>query len=205
MTALILDAGLEKRLIEERQAWGADKHDEVWEGVYVMAALPDDEHQEIAARLVRILDETLGDTAGARVRGGVNLAGLDVEDWKQDFRVPDVALFLRDTAAANRETHWRGPADFLVEITSPGDRTREKVPSYETLGVVELLIVDRHGWNLELYRHDGARLRLVGTSSPESGEALRSRSLDLAFQLVPAEGRPRIRVTHPASGRAWDV
>jgi hypothetical protein len=85
MTALILDAGLEKRLIEERQAWGADKHDEVWEGVYVMAALPDDEHQEIAARLVRILDETLGDTAGARVRGGVNLAGLDVEDWKQDF------------------------------------------------------------------------------------------------------------------------
>lgn len=205
MTVMILDSGIEKRLIDERRSWGADKHDEVWEGVYVMAPLPDDEHQEIAARLVRILDETLGDTQGARVRGGVNLAARDAPDWKQDFRVPDVALFLPDTGASNRDTHWQGSADFIVEITSPGDRSRDKVPFYEALGVVELLIVDQQRRTLELHRHDGAQLRLAGASSPDSPRVIDSRGLKLTFQLIPGEGRPRIRVAQPASGRAWIV
>ncbi len=95
MTTIILDSELEARLIEERRHWEADKFDEVWEGIYMMAPLPNDEHQEIAAGLVRVFNETFGDADSARVRAGVNLAGLDVTEWKHDFRVPDVAVFLR--------------------------------------------------------------------------------------------------------------
>ena len=70
---------------------------------------------------------------------GVNLSDRD-EGWEQNFREPDVAVFLRDGKAINCGTHWQGAADFLVEIISPGERTREKIPFYSSLGVVELLV-----------------------------------------------------------------
>jgi len=205
MTLMILDPGLEERLIEERRAWGADKYDEVWEGVYVMAPLPDNEHQEIAARLIRILDQTLGDADSAQVRPGVNLASFNIEDWKQDFRAPDVAVFRKDTEARDCDSHWRGPADLLVEITSKGDRTRQKIPFYSRIGVVELLIVERQGWTLELYRHDGEELKQVGASSLEKPDVLRSERSSLTFQLVPGPKRPRIRVTDSRSGQSWEA
>ena len=45
MTMLIEDPKLEKELIAQRQAWGVDHHDEVWEGVYFMAPQPNNEHR----------------------------------------------------------------------------------------------------------------------------------------------------------------
>ncbi len=205
MSLMILDSELESRLIEERRAWGADRYDEIWEGVYMMAPLPNNEHQEMVARLVRIFDEMLGDSGAARVLAGVNLAGLDIEDWKQDFRVPDVAVFVKDTDARNHDTHWRGPADFLVEITSPGDRTSEKIPFYSSIGVVELLVVERDPWRIELYRHDGKKLVPAGSSSTDQAEAMRSMKLPFTFQLLPGKERPHIRVTHVGTGRSWPV
>jgi Uma2 family endonuclease len=205
MTAMILDQNLERQLIEQRRAWGADKHDEVWEGVYMMAPLPNDEHQELVFELTFILGAGLGRGRSARVRPGVNLAPLDAGKWEHDYRAPDVAVFLADTKAECRDTHWRGPADFLVEITSPGDRTREKLPFYSKLGVVELLIVEREGWRLELYRHDGRELTLAGISSLEKPDVLDSRRLPFTFQLVPGERRPAIRAVHVESGRTWEA
>ena len=81
------------------------------------------------------------------------------------FREPDVAVFLRNTKAIDCGTHWRGAADFLVEIISPGERTREKIPFYSGIGVVELLIVDREPWTLELYCHQDGQLTKVGQST----------------------------------------
>jgi len=205
MSLLILDSDIEARLIEQRRAWGADRYDEVWDGVYVMAPLPNNEHQEIVARLVRIFDETLGDCGLARVLAGVNLARPDLEDWTQDYRIPDVAVFTGDTRAQNCDTHWRGPADFLVEITSPGDRTADKIPFYSAIGVVELLVVNRESWTLELYRHDGDKLAPAGSSVAGSREALESKNLPFTFQLLPGSGRPRIRVIHGETGRSWDL
>ena len=57
-----------------------------------------------------------------KVRPGVNLAA-SAEDWEYDYRVPDVVVFLADTAAENHDTFWTGAADFIIEITSPRDRT----------------------------------------------------------------------------------
>ena len=186
MSMMILDSELEARLLEQRRMWGADKFDEVWGGVYMLAPLPNDEHQEIVARLVRVFDEVLGDAALAHVRAGINLAGLECDDWTQDFRAPDVAVLRHDTEAENRDTHWRGPADFLIEITSPGDRTREKLPFYSRLGVKEFLLVERSGWTLELFRHDGTALMPAGLSSLHAPDVLRSKSP--AFHL-PAPRR----------------
>ena len=54
MTAVIADPDLQRQLIRRRRARGQDRHDEVWEGVYVINAQPNDEHQSIVSRLTFI-------------------------------------------------------------------------------------------------------------------------------------------------------
>ena len=46
MATVIMDERLADRLREERKAAGSDRWDEVWEGTYMMAPLPNNEHQE---------------------------------------------------------------------------------------------------------------------------------------------------------------
>ncbi len=55
MATLITDSELEKQLRAAREAMGADRYDEVWEGVYMMAPMPNDEHQDLVALLTSIL------------------------------------------------------------------------------------------------------------------------------------------------------
>ena len=43
MATLVIDPPLEQRLREDRHARGADHHDEVWNGVYVMTPMPNNE------------------------------------------------------------------------------------------------------------------------------------------------------------------
>jgi Uma2 family endonuclease len=203
MATLILDPRLEDRLKEQRRAWGADRYDEVWEGTYMMAPMPNTEHQQIVTRLVSVLQEVVAGPGRGQVFAGVNLAGFR-EDWENDYRVPDVAVFLHAGAAEDRDSHWRGAADFLVEITSPGDRTREKLAFYGRIGVKELLLIERQPWSLELYRGRENRLHPVAHGAA-GGQVLASQSVPLGFQLVAGEARPEIQVTHPEAGRAWMV
>jgi len=204
MTTLITDPWLEGRLKDERKAWGSDRYDEVWDGVYLIGPLPDDEHQAIIAHLGSILQDIIGWPGLGEVYLGVNLTDR-TDDWEHDYRIPDVAVFLRGGSAENCGTHWRGAADFLIEITSPNDRTREKIPFYSRLGVVELLLVDRQTWTLELYQQREGQLQQVGQSSLAESAVLASTTVPLTFQLVPGDPRPHIAVTHPASGRRWSV
>ena len=61
MATLITDPALERRLRAERVELGADRYDEVWEGIYMMAPMPDNEHQPLVARFTRIFEEVIGD------------------------------------------------------------------------------------------------------------------------------------------------
>ncbi len=204
MTMLVLDPYVESRLVAERKASGADRYDEVWEGVYMMTPMPNSEHQGIVIQLASILQEVIGWSGLADVFSGINLSARD-DDWEHNYRVPDVAVFLKSGSAVNCDTHWRGAADFLVEITSPEDRTREKIAFYSRLGVRELLVVERQPWRLELYRHHSGELKEVSRSVPNSSGLLRSESVPLTFQLVPGDPRPQIKVMHVESGREWMV
>lgn len=204
MAILLTDPWLEERLKAERDLSGADRYDEVWEGICMMVPMPGDEHQQIVMRIAAISQEAVGWPELGEVRAGVNLSDRG-DDWEHDYRVPDVAVFLRAGRAENCGTHWRGAADLLVEITSPGDRTREKIPFYDRLGVVELLLVDRQSWMLELYRREEGRLQKVGQSSADAAEVLASATVPLTFQLLLGVPRPQIRVTHVNSGRQWMV
>ncbi len=50
MTMMINDASIERQLIASREATGADRYDEIWEGTYMMAPMPNTEHQQIVSR-----------------------------------------------------------------------------------------------------------------------------------------------------------
>ena len=56
MVALITDPNLEDRLVAQRRADGTDKYDEVWEGMYVMAPMANNEHQDLS--LIHISEPT---------------------------------------------------------------------------------------------------------------------------------------------------
>lgn len=204
MVAIIADRSLEDRLRAERERTGADRYDEVWEGVYVMNPLPDNEHQRLVHRFEMVFGELLERDGLGEVFRRVNLTDRE-DDWKSDFRGPDVAVFLKDTQAENLVTHWRGPADLLVEIVSRGDRTREKIAFYSRLGVRELLLVDRDPWSLELYRCQQGQLLLVGQSTEIDSAMLGSSIVPAEFRLGPGTGRPSIQVTHPPTGRHWSL
>ena len=201
---MVLDPYVEQQVLAERAASDGDQYDEVWEGVYIMTPLPNIDHQDLVGEFDSVLREVIRRPRLGYVFPGVNLSDRN-EGWKQNYREPDVAVFLRDGKAINCGTHWQGAADFLIEIISPGERTRDKVPFYSSIGVVELLIVDRDPWTLELYRHQDGQLTKIGQSTLAAPDVLASQTVGLTFQLQPGQPRPQIQVTHSASGREWQI
>jgi Uma2 family endonuclease len=204
MAMLITDPQVEAELIADRQARGIDLYDEVWEGVYVMSPIANDEHQGLAGGMVTVLTIVIEWPGHGKVRGGVNVSDRR-KRWMHNFRVPDVAVFLNDTTAVNCGTHWYGGPDFGVEITSPGDRTREKFEFYAKVKTRELLIVDRDPWQLELYRLSGKGLLEVGRSTLDDSNVLTSEVVPLTWQLIPGASRPQIRIARSEGSEAWVV
>jgi Uma2 family endonuclease len=204
MTMLIENPPLEEEIIRERRSRGIDQHDEVWDGIYFMTPIANNEHQIIVGRFTSVLDMTVGIPGLGIVLPGANLA-VSTEDWKHDYRVPDVVVFLNSGTAENHDTHWTGAADFVVEITSSGDRTYEKIPFYSRLGVRELLIVNRESWSVELYRWQNGGLEKVGQSSADASEVLRSNVVPLEFRLLPGQPQPQVEIVHPASQQRWTI
>jgi Uma2 family endonuclease len=204
MDTLIVDPRVSERLIEERRAHGADHFDEVWEGVYVMAPAPNDEHQELSTRLARPLLEMIEDPGLGVVRIGINLAS-DPDNWEDDYRVPDVTVFLKNSPAVCHGTFWSGPPDFVVEIISPWDKTREKLDFYSKIGAREVLLVDRDPWHLELYRLQGTGLALVANVSPGEAKPIESQVLPMRLRLILGEPRPTIEIFALDLNRSWTV
>ncbi|MGO9114634.1 MAG: Uma2 family endonuclease [Thermoguttaceae bacterium] len=204
MAMLIENSQLEEELKEQRRAWGADQHDEVWEGVYFMPPMANTEHQQIILRFSCVIGATIDAPGLGIALPGANLAA-SVEGWKQNYRVPDIVVFLADTVAQNHDAFWTGAADFIIEITSPGDRTYEKIPFYSRIGVRELLIVNRQSWAVELYRHQDGGLQKVGESTVDRPEVISSEKVPLEFCLISGDQRPQIDVRHKTTGERWVV
>ncbi len=203
MTAVIADPDLQRQLIRRRRARGQDRHDEVWDGVYVMNPQPNDEHQSIVSRLTHIFECMIGDTGLGHIRPGTNISDR-FEGWKQNYRCPDVAVFLTNSTAINRRTHWQGGPDLAVEIASPRDQTWKKIEFYASVGTRELIIIDRAPWAIELYRLNAAsQLSLVGRTETDSTTILETESVPLRWRLVAGPDRPLLEATVLDGSKAW--
>jgi len=204
MFATNLDRELEERLIKERRAAGADRYDEVWDGVYVMSPMPNVEHQRFVGKLNTVFEIAVDWAGLGEAFPGVNVSDRR-DDWTKNYRCPDVAVFLNNTAAENHGSFWYGGPDFAIEIISDDDRTRDKFDFYAKVNTRELLIVDRDPWVLELYRLTDGELQLVGTSTPVSSLVLSSEIVPLSFCLKTGTQRPVIEIRHNDGRQKWRV
>ena len=191
-----------RRLLRDRRRMGGDRYDEVWNGVYVMSPIADNEHQGLGTNLVYAFKSALPESPDLFVFQGTNVSDR-TEDWRKNYRCPDVAVFLPGNPAEDRGSHWLGGPDFAIEILSRGDRSRKKFDFYKNVGVRELLLVSRRPWRLELYRSEGDDWTLVGTSSSTASEVLASDVLSMTFRLVSGEPRPTIEVARADRTRTW--
>jgi Uma2 family endonuclease len=202
MKSMILDPNLTRELIRNRRRLGHDRQDEVWDGVYVVSPNPDNLHQRLALRIARAFEDAIGGETAGVVYPSVNVSDRQT-NWRKNFRVPDVAVFLAGNPAQDRDTHWVGGPDFAVEIISRHDRSRRKFAFYAKVGVRELLLVDRKPWALELYRLRDGVLAPAGRVLPESSAELKSEVLPVSFCLLPGTPRPRIEVTRSGGSQTW--
>ncbi|HEY3964831.1 MAG TPA: Uma2 family endonuclease [Planctomycetaceae bacterium] len=202
MVMLVVEPQLEEALKAKRRASGGDRWDEVWDGVYFMSPLPNIEHQLLVGMLTMAFQEVLNESNLGIAFPGINVSDRET-DWVNNYRCPDVAVFLHGSPARDLDTHWCGGPDFAVEIVSRDDRSREKLAFYAQVGVRELLIVDRDPWMLELYRLESGELHLCGSSTVDSAVQLQSTVLPLNFRLVRGEKRPQMEIAHRDGRRQW--
>ena len=191
----IRDPELIREFIRHRQQMGADQHDEVWKGVYVVPPLATNAHQNT----VQWLSNIVFNVVNLESRGVV-LPGANVSDrrdgWSHSFRAPDIVVVFSGSKAVDRGTHWFGGPDFLVEVRSgKADVVEEKLPFYAKIGVRELLVVDRDSRELTLYRSVGETMEPVPMTAIAGKKWLASDVIPLAFRRKTAAGTVQTEVT----------
>jgi Uma2 family endonuclease len=133
-----------------RQRTGADRWDEMWEGVLHMPPMPNREHQDLEGAMETYLRRHWARPQRTRVFHGINVASPG--GWPQNYRIPDLVLVTAERLAIiDRNEYFEGGPEAVVEIRSPGDESYEKLGFYAELGVLEVWIIERDSKQPELY------------------------------------------------------
>ncbi|HEV7554547.1 MAG TPA: Uma2 family endonuclease [Kofleriaceae bacterium] len=165
--------------VEERRMTGADRRDEVWDGVLHVPPEPTMEHQLLESRLVEVLGPI------ARRLGLECVSQGTVMDpgrgWK-DYRKPDLAIFARDQMTKRA---IEGAPEVVVEILSPNDESRDKFPFYASRGVGEIWLIDPTKRVFELYMLRGS------TYVTTVEDPVRSPRMNIRFTTIAG---PKLRI-----------
>jgi Uma2 family endonuclease len=128
--------GLDPNWLEERRRHGLDRFDEVWDGVLHVVPFPTTDHQRFEGSLGRVLYPIA-------VRSGLEIlyrtAIYDSIDSDENYRGPDISV-VDSKHVAKRGIEAR--AELVVEVLSPRDESRKKLPFYAKCGILEVWLVD---------------------------------------------------------------
>ena len=204
MAILVLDPMQEGKVHKMWPGLDDDRWTEVWEGVTVMSPLANNEHQNLVIALGSVFWAVVESPGLGLTHSGVNLSDR-TPNWVENYRNPDVTVYLNGNPAVDHGTHYVGGPDFAVEVVSPGENPTAKFAFYAAVGTRELLIVYRDPWKLELFALEGGVLTLAGSSTLSSPAVCTSVALGLTLRLVEGTRRPRIAVTQPSTGHTWSV
>ena len=178
-----------QHILDWRKKTGADRWDEMWEGVLHMPPMPSRKHQDFEGELETWLRIYWARPKGNRVFHNVNLASIG--GWPGDYRVPDLVLLTPDCFHIDYDEYFEGPPTAVVEIRSPGDESLEKLPFYAKLGVPETWVIDRDTKSPTIYR-------LVGDDyEPQLADThgwIRSIATGISLR-AEGEGRLAIQLT----------
>lgn len=181
---------------------GLAPRDEVWEGELHMVPPPHGDHGRLNDHLALFFLphwEQLGQgvtysEAGVR-RPGSGQIGVLGESVPADYRTPDRSFLCPERQHLFQGGWIVGGPDAVLEIVSPGDETREKLPFYRDVGVREVILIDRDTRRVEVLRAGTAGWEPVTAAADGS---LGSALLGTRFR-VEAPARPG----RPPALRVW--
>jgi hypothetical protein len=121
-----------EELLERRRRAGADRHEEVWEGVLHFRPEPSRAHLRIQQQLAELLGPL------ARAAGlDPGIGSFNLGEGEDDHRCPDCGIFREPSSAL-----WNPAAALVLEIVSLGEESWDKLPFDAAHHVDKLLIVD---------------------------------------------------------------
>lgn len=171
--------------LEERRRNGWDKRDEVWEGVLHTVPPASTRHNLLASDLLVYLHR-VAERRGMVVThetGVFDPAIVDPPYWS--YRIPDLVMASLDRFS---ERGVEGAATLVVEVLSPDDESREKLPFYARVGVREAWLVHPITRAFELFELRGREL----IPRDPDGAVIRSPVLDLAIEVTAG---PKLRLS----------
>ncbi|MBI3724549.1 Uma2 family endonuclease [bacterium] len=182
MRAVMLE--VPRDLLAERRRQGNDRFDEMWEGVLHMVPPPNAPHQRRSADLFLALAPI------AQARGLQPFFETGLFRNADDFRQPDL-MFVLPAHVSKRGTDG---AELVIEIHSPDDESREKLPFYARMKVKEVLLLHPETRAIELHVLRGERL--VKARSDAKGR-FRSNVLGVSFARIQRKSGPLLEVILP--------
>ncbi len=157
-----------RALLERRRAAGVDRLDEVWEGVRHLVPGPSFEHARVMTEVALVLGPL------ARAAALVPVMRFTVGESEHDYRVPDGGLVRPGAAGV-----WQSTAALVVEVLSPDDESRQKLPFYAAHHVDEVLLVEPAGRTVEwLALRDGEYVAVERSGLIDLGPAALAEQLD---------------------------
>jgi Uma2 family endonuclease len=132
-----------------RKRTGADRWDEMWEGVLHMPPMPNRQHQDLEGAMETYLRVHWARPRGCRVYHQINLASPG--GWPNNYRIPDLVLLSPERFGIDHNEYFEGAPDVVVEIRSPGDESYDKLAFYAQLGIPEVWIINRDSKEPEVY------------------------------------------------------
>ena len=180
MHAVIVDPP--EHMLEERRRLGHDIRDEVWDGVLHMVPQPTFAHQLLAGDLNHALWPL------ARAAGLLTVPELGLYGSERNYRVPD--LMVVDPARA-QERGIEARAEIAIEILSPGDESRAKLPFFAQHGTQEVWLIEPVTRTVEVYTLRGQTYFAI---APEADGSVRAPRLGLVLRTVAG---PKLRIEWP--------
>jgi Uma2 family endonuclease len=169
-------------LLEERRRLGLDRFDEIWEGVVHMVPPPSFSHQFLGSEMLAVL-RPIASSGG--LKSVYEVGVYDPKAGDTNFRVPDLAFVRAENTSARG---IEGKAALVIEILSPNDESREKLPFYAAVGVEEVWIVDPATRVCEVYVLRG---RAYHAALPGDDGSIRSPTLGVTVRTASG---PRLEI-----------
>ncbi len=174
---------VDREWLEDRRRRGVDMRDEVWDGVLHVPPEPSSDHQRFESALEYVL-RPIAIARGLEIFHQLSI--LDPRSHDKNYRTPDI-LVVDPKHVIRRGTE--GPVELAIEILSPDDETRAKLPFYVERGVQELWIVEPDTRAVEVYLLRGGAY--VAVLASREG-ITRAPALDLELSTLPG---PKLRVS----------
>lgn len=190
MQVLMLEPDL--AYLAQRHEWGADRRDEIWDGVIHLVPQPTMSNLTIEKFLEDALDP-VATALGLFVNRNVPLARA--ERPHLNYRVPDVIVYDPKLVPESGPTSG---VELVIEVLSPRDESREKFSFYAERGVTEIWLVNPKPRTVEVFVLDGGA---YVAQHVDSFGVVHAPRLDLRLQTIPG---PKLRITKP-DGSSIDV